>query len=90
MGEDPAQFVVGYNVYQSLDPTLPKDQWEKVNDKPVPGTKFTQSHLEPGMTYYYYATSVNAFGRESVPSDVTSATVRSSDEDETESPTFLN
>lgn len=90
VGEDPAQFVIGYNVYQSMDPTLPQDQWEKLNDRPLPGPSYKQSGLEPGMMYYYYVTSVNAFGRESVPSDVASARAGSSDEDEAESQTFLN
>ncbi len=28
----------GYNVYRSMNPDLPKDQWTKVNEKPIPPT----------------------------------------------------
>ena len=62
----------GYNFYFSLDPDLPKDQWQKVNEKLIsaPQFKVDTSHLKPGTTYYVYATSVNGWGVESPPSDV--------------------
>ena len=68
---------VGYNVYQSTDPDLPKNQWRRLNDTPIPDTQFRQdkSELEPGVTYYTYVTAVNALGLESAPSEVITFTV---------------
>lgn len=70
---DPRQ-PVGYHVYRSTDPNLPKDQWTRVTPKPIPDTNFTDKDLKPGMTYFYYVTAVNSLGIESGPSEVTSAT----------------
>lgn len=75
-GEDPAR-VIGYNIYQTTDPSLPEGQWERLNDQPLPEAQITQdvSDLEPGVTYYTYMTSVDAEGVESEPSAVLSATM---------------
>ena len=66
--------VISYNIYQSTDLNLPKKQWNKLNDEPIPDTQFVQdsSQLEPGVTYYSYVTAVNALGIESEPSEVVS------------------
>lgn len=76
-GDDPARFVVGYNFYQSTDPLPPKDQWKKLNDKPLPSPEFGQdtSDLEAGATYYSYMTAVSAYGVEGPPSEVFSLTI---------------
>ena len=76
-GDDPAQFVIGYNFYQSTDSHLPKDQWKKLNDKPLPSPEFSQdrSDLEAGATYSSYVTAVSAYGIEGLPSEVFSLTI---------------
>jgi hypothetical protein len=65
----------GYYVYRSIDPDLPKDQWLRLNDKPIPRT--ASGHMEyrdktamPGAVYYIYIITVNAIGLESHPSEV--------------------
>ena len=71
-GEDPSQVVVGYNVYMSADPKLPKNRWRKINEELIPDTNFllSKDKLEPGVTYYSYVTAVSALGGESAPSEV--------------------
>lgn len=32
--------VIGYHVYRSTDPELPKDQWVRLTSTPVPDTNF--------------------------------------------------
>jgi uncharacterized protein (TIGR04255 family) len=75
MDNDPAR-IIGYNVYQTTNPALPKKEWKKLNDQPLPQTRYKQdrSDLEPGRTYYSYVTSVNAIGMESEPSEILSFT----------------
>jgi hypothetical protein len=67
---------IGYNVYFSLDPDLPKDQWTKANDTPIPPTesgrvqyRIPGSRFVKGATYYSYVASINAIGLEN-PSKV--------------------
>ena len=73
-GDDPHAVVVGYNVYRSIDPSLPKGLWEKLNETPLPDNRFRDSTPKvPGATYYYYVVSVNAYGVESAPSEVIQA-----------------
>lgn len=68
--------LIGYHVYRSTDPNLPKDQWIRVTDSPIPDTNFSDKGLEPGTEYYYYVTAVYEGGVESGPSEVTSARTR--------------
>jgi fibronectin type 3 domain-containing protein len=63
---------VGFNVYRSLDPDLPLDQWERRNEETLPTTDFIDKGIETGVTYYYYVTSVSAAGLESIPSEIIS------------------
>lgn len=66
-----------YDVYYSLDPDLPKDQWTKANETPIPRTGDTFNYRIPGSTmvtgadYYFYIVTLNALGLESYPSKVT-------------------
>jgi hypothetical protein len=72
-GDDPHE-AIGYNVYRSIDPSLPKDRWERMNEMTLPDTRFRDSSPKvPGATYYYYVVSVNAYGVESKPSKVIQA-----------------
>lgn len=73
MSIDPTR-VIGYNIYQTTDPSIPKKEWKKINEMPVPDTKYRQKEqeLQPGATYYSYVTAVNALGIESEPSEVLS------------------
>jgi restriction system protein len=63
----------GYNIYRSADPLLPKDQWTKVNDKPLPPTpdgkmQFNLGKVPEGGSFYI--TAINAIGLESDPGKV--------------------
>ena len=88
--DDPAR-VIGYNIYQTTDPDLPKSQWKRLNDELLPEAEITQnvSQLEPGVTYYTYMTSVDSEGVESKPSEVMSATMPSERAGEPEWPEVL-
>jgi hypothetical protein len=66
---DPSQ-EVGFNIYRSTDPNLPKKQWERLNVTLLSQPEFNDTTRRPGVRYYYYVTSVNAFGVESQPSEV--------------------
>jgi hypothetical protein len=61
---------VGYYVYYSLDPDLPKEQWVRMNRIPLPTPEFIDTRPEPGVRYYYFVRSVNGFGIEGEPSEV--------------------
>lgn len=62
----------GYNIYRSANPDLPKEQWTKVNDKPIPRTgdkmEFNLGKVPEGASFYI--TAINAIGFESYPSAV--------------------
>ena len=65
--------IVGYHVYRSTDPDLPKDQWLRLTISPVPDPNFEDNKATPDTEYYYYVTAVSARGVESPPSDVAKA-----------------
>ncbi len=54
--------VAGYNVYRS---TTSGGTYTKLNSSLVAGTTFTDTSCQPGQTYYYVATAVDASGNES-------------------------
>jgi fibronectin type 3 domain-containing protein len=64
--------VVGYHVFRSTDPNLPKDQWRRLTRSPVDRTTFNDDAVEPGVRYYYYVTAIDAAGNTSRPSEVAS------------------
>jgi uncharacterized protein (TIGR04255 family) len=76
MSSDPTR-IVGYNIYQTTNPDIPKKEWEKLNDEPLPNTHFAQDKrkLKPGVTYYSFVTAVNALGIEGEPSEIASVTI---------------
>ena len=71
---NPERDVVGYNVYRSTDPDLPKGQWTKVTPNLLTRTTFQDTAVESGKRYYYYVVAVDAAGNPSPPSNVESET----------------
>lgn len=69
---NPERDVVGYNIYRSNDPLLPKEQWRKLNRSPFERTTYNDDAVEAGARYYYYLTAVDAAGNISPPSEVVS------------------
>ncbi|HKO97062.1 MAG TPA: hypothetical protein VJU86_08725 [Pyrinomonadaceae bacterium] len=67
--------IFGYNIYRSTDPSLPKDQWTKLNAEPLTKTTFQDEKVESGTKYYYYVTAVDQAGNVSEASEVVSETV---------------
>jgi len=53
--------VVGYNVYRSLDGAT----WKKINVSTVASTLYDDATVANNTTYYYAATAVDMYGRES-------------------------
>ena len=72
---NPEPDVAGYNIYRSTDPTLPKNQWTKLNSALLTKTTFQDQNVESGKKYYYYVTAADQTGNVSLPSDVVSETV---------------
>ena len=74
--KNPIQSVC-YNIYYSLDPDLPKDQWTKATDEPIPPTesgkiqyRIPASTFNLSAIYYVYMAGINAIGIEGFPSEV--------------------
>jgi restriction system protein len=64
-----------YNIYTSLDSDLPKDQWTKVNEKPIPPTEDGKIQYNLGKVSeggHFYIKTLNAIGLDSYPSKVIS------------------
>ena len=70
----PETDVVGYNVYRSTDPDLPKKSWTKLTQDILTRTTFQDDSVESGKTYYYFVVAIDAAGNESPPSGVESET----------------
>ena len=58
----------GYNVYRSTRPFDEIGRATKVNSSPLRSSRFTDTGLSNGTTYYYRATTVDQEGNESKPS----------------------
>jgi hypothetical protein len=54
--------VTGYNVYRG---TVSGGPYSKLNSSMDPGTRFVDTSVVPGDTYYYVTTAVNSSGQES-------------------------
>jgi hypothetical protein len=67
--------VVGYELYRSTDPNLPKEKWSRVTPQPYGRTTFTDLNVESGKTYYYYVMAIDSAGNKSPASEVVSETV---------------
>ena len=70
----PERDVVGYYVYRSTDPELPKDRWTKLTPELLTRTTFQDESVESGKRYYYYVVAIDASGNQSPPSAVESET----------------
>lgn len=66
--------VVGYNIYRSVDPDLPKDSWTKLTRSLLSRTTYRDDSVESGVRYYYYLTAVDAAGNPSQPSETIAET----------------
>ncbi len=67
--------VAGYNVYRATSPGGP---FTKLSSSPIPTTGpllYTDSNVQPGVTYYYAVTAVDGAGNESPLSAVVSTAV---------------
>ncbi len=66
--------VVGYNVYRTADPNIPKSQWKLLTPNTIKTNTFLDSKVESDKTYYYFLIAVDKFGNKSAPSEVFSET----------------
>jgi hypothetical protein len=67
--------VVGYHVYRA---TASGGPYTKLTPSAIPETRYTDTSVEAGRTYYYVVTSVDSDGLESSHSNQASATVPAS------------
>jgi hypothetical protein len=66
--------VLGYNLYRSNDPDLPKESWTKLNRELLERTTFQDDAVRTGQKYFYYVVAVDRAGNVSKPSNVQSET----------------
>jgi len=71
---NPERDVVGYYIYRSTDPNLPKEQWTKITPNLLTRTTYTDDTVESGKRYYYYIIAVDSAGNRSAPSVIESET----------------
>ncbi len=64
--------ITGYNVYRA---TVSGGPYAKINQTPVATVAFTDTGIQPGVTYYYVATAIDNTGAESPYSTEALATV---------------
>jgi fibronectin type 3 domain-containing protein len=67
---NPERDVVGYNLFRSEDPNLPKGQWTKLNRTLLDRTTFQDDAVQSGRRYCYYVTATDAAGNVSPPSEI--------------------
>ena len=73
---NPEKDVVGYKLYRSTDPELPKAQWQLLTPELLKTNTFQDRTVETGKTYFYYLTATDNAGNVSDPSEVVSDIVR--------------
>ena len=69
---NPETDVIGYHIYRSTDPNLPKSGWTRLTTELLKTNTFQDRRVESGVTYYYYLTATDRFGNVSQPSEVVS------------------
>jgi hypothetical protein len=72
---NPEKDVVGYRIYRSENPALPKNEWQSLTKDLLTTNTFQDTNIVSGKTYYYYLTAVDNAGNVSEPSEVVSETV---------------
>jgi len=73
---NPETDVVGYRVYRSTDPNLPKEQWKLLTKGSQTANTFQDDTVESGKTYFYYVAAIDKFNNVSEPSEVVNETVQ--------------
>ena len=66
--------VIGYKVYRSTNPNLPKDKWQTVTPELLKTNTFQDTKTVSAVVYYYYITALDNAGNVSEPSEVVSET----------------
>jgi hypothetical protein len=72
---NPEKDVIGYKIYRSTEPDLPKSKWLILTPELLQTNTFEDSRVEPGKTYYYYLTATDQRGNISEDSEIVSETV---------------
>jgi len=72
---NPERDVIGYHIYRSNNPDLPKKNWTRLTRTPLNRTTYTDETVETGKKYFYYLTAVDNAGNESEPSETAAETV---------------
>ncbi len=71
---NPEKDVVGYRLYRTTNPNLPKTDWNVLTRQLLITNTFQDTSIESGKNYYYYLTAVDTAGNVSKPSEVVSET----------------
>lgn len=71
---NPEKDVIGYKIFRSIDPNLPKADWTQINDGLLEVNSFQDSKIQSGVKYFYYLQAVDKAGNVSEPSAVVSET----------------
>jgi Abnormal spindle-like microcephaly-assoc'd, ASPM-SPD-2-Hydin/Protein of unknown function (DUF1573) len=64
--------VAGYNIYRT---TVSGSGYVRINSGLIPGLTYTDTTVQPGITYYYVVTAVDASGNESTDSNQATAII---------------
>jgi fibronectin type 3 domain-containing protein len=72
---NPEKDVLGYRVYRSTDPALPKKDWTLMTKEILTTNTFQDTQVESGKTYFYFLTAVDKFGNVSEASEIVSETI---------------
>ncbi len=72
---NPEKDIEGYRIYRSVDPNLPKSDWQLLNDEILKTNTFRDTKVERSTTYYYYVVSIDKFKNTSEPSEVVSENI---------------
>ena len=72
---NPEKDVVGYKIYRSTDPDLPKALWIILTPELLKTNTFQDTKVKTGRTYFYYLTATDKAGNVSAPSETISEKV---------------
>lgn len=72
---NPETDVVGYSIYRSTDPGLPKKDWQLLTKELLTTNTFIDEDVDSGKTYYYYVTATDKFKNVSEPSEAVNETI---------------